>query len=172
MKKWTDIPGWEGRYQASESGKIRSLDMKCQGPYNCTTVRKGRELVLVVKGGRYMCVTLAKGVQRKQYLVHDLVALTFLGPKPEGLEVRHLNDDKTNNSKRNLVYGTRAENELDRQRNGRVRKGEDHGMVKLTETDVKYIRSCEDGPSALAAEFGITAAHVHSIRTRRSWKHL
>ncbi|HEY1174793.1 MAG TPA: HNH endonuclease signature motif containing protein [Phytomonospora sp.] len=50
--------------------------------------------------------------------VHALVARAFLGPAPEGLEVRHLDGDKAHNGVENLAYGTRSENVLDRVRHG------------------------------------------------------
>jgi hypothetical protein len=58
------------------------------------------------------------GVKGRVYQVHALVALAFHGPMPEGLEVRHLDDVKTNNRPENLLYGTRSENRLDAVRNG------------------------------------------------------
>lgn len=151
-----------------------SLDMRVPAGPNGkgTATRKGRVLTLVVKGGRYLCVTLARGEERKQYLVHDLVALAFHGPKPAGLEVRHLDDDKANNAPSNLQYGTRQENEHDRQRNGKVRRGVEHGCAKLTEADVLGIRSSPLGPNALADAFGVTAAHIHAVRTRKVWRHI
>lgn len=174
MEHWTPIPGWESQYEVSDQGRVRSLDMHVAAGRNGsgTALRKGRVLTLVVKGGRYFCVTLARGEERKQYLVHDLVALAFHGPKPPGLEVRHLNDDKTNNTPSNLQYGTRQENEDDRQRNGKVRRGVNHGCAKLTEENVQSIRSSPLGPNALADEFGVTAAHIHAVRTRRVWRHI
>ena len=53
------------------------------------------------------------------FKVHQLVASAFLGPRPEGYDIRHLNDEKADNRIENLCYGTRRENMLDRTRNGR-----------------------------------------------------
>src|SRR5690606_11217835 len=54
----------------------------------------------------------------KSYRVHRLVMEAFVGPLPEGMEVRHLDDDPDNNALSNLVYGTRSENLEDRVRLG------------------------------------------------------
>jgi hypothetical protein len=55
--------------------------------------------------------------------VHVLVAAAFLGPCPDGQEVRHLDGDKLNNCLDNLIYGTRSENNLDTVRHGHHKKG-------------------------------------------------
>lgn len=172
MANWKNIPGWEPRYEVSDAGQVRSLDMQVPARGGKVSKRKGRLLRLIPKGGRYLCVTLSLGDRRQQYLVHDLVTLAFIGPKPAGYEVRHLNDVKLNNTLSNLAYGTKQENEADRQRNARVRKGADHGCAKLTEAQVRILRSSALSPKTLAASFNVTAAHVHAVRTYRVWKHI
>jgi hypothetical protein len=171
---WKPVPRWENRYEVSSEGAIRSLDMAVKAgrpPYG-TAIRKGRVLTPIVKGGRYLCVTLAQGSRREQHLVHDVVASAFIGPKPKGMETRHLNDNKYENTAANLAYGTRQENEADRQRNDKVPRGERSGVAKLTTAQVLEIRYSEKGPKALGIKFGVTAAHIHAVRTRRVWKHL
>jgi len=71
------------------------------------------------RSGRYMQVSLRSDGKTRPVRVHVLMALTFLGPRPDGLEVRHLDDDPINNRIENLAYGTQAENMSDRVRNGR-----------------------------------------------------
>lgn len=78
-----------------------------------------------------------------------------------------------------LFIGTNAENVADMWAKGRGRypdlRGEDHGMARLTEQDVRDIRArlaAGDAPSALASEFGVHAAHIRNIGYRRFWKHL
>jgi len=55
-------------------------------------------------------VNLSRDGKYKSFKVHCLVALTFIGPRPEGLDVRHLDGDQVNNNLANLAYGTRSEN--------------------------------------------------------------
>lgn len=66
----------------------------------------------------YLVVTLRDNGKTKTRYIHHLVAETFIGPRPDGMEVRHLNDIKTDNRLVNLTYGTRTENCQDRLRNG------------------------------------------------------
>lgn len=69
-----------------------------------------------VKGG-YPMVTLWLDGGRRQRTVHSLIAEAFIGPRPEGQVVRHLNDVPTDNRPENLAYGTYQENEMDKYRN-------------------------------------------------------
>lgn len=106
---WKPIPGWP-EYEASSLGRIAS-------------VKRGDRQIL--SGGKtdtgYRNVLLYRKGDRVGRRVHQLVALTFLGPRPEGLEIRHLDGDQINNAVSNLAYGTHAENMADRRRhNGRL----------------------------------------------------
>jgi len=170
---WVTVPGWE-RYEVSNKGLVRSKDMAVSGGKggvgNC--IRKGRELVLVKKGGRYLCVTLTRPNERKQFFVHDLVLLAFVGPKPDGQYCRHLNDVNIDNRLENLAYGTHYENEKDKDKNGRRPKGDSHGRAKLNIEQAKEIKQSLAAPSELAEQFGICTSHVWSIRTGRTWRHL
>lgn len=107
MSTWLPVPGYEGRYEVSNTGEVRSF-------WNGTV----RILKQVARKGRYLSVNLSvKNVQRS-FDVHVLVASAFLGPRPEGLQVRHLDGDARNNRVSNLAYGTYRENSLDKQRHG------------------------------------------------------
>lgn len=110
---WAPIPGWEGLYEASDQGEIRSLDRMSFGAH-----RPGRVLKPSSTSKGYRIVVLCRDAVRTAYPVHRLVAEAFLGPMPAGMQTRHLDDDKTNNAAANLAYGTRAENEADKVRNG------------------------------------------------------
>lgn len=69
--------------------------------------KNGRDRVHLYRGGRV-----------SRYLAHYLVALAFIGPRPAGHDVCHRDDDKRNNHHSNLRYDTKAENMMDRVRNG------------------------------------------------------
>jgi HNH endonuclease/NUMOD4 motif len=108
---WKDIPGWEGFYQASTGGVVRSVDRKAAGRHGLTRYR-GRELI--PGRGKYPLVKLTKSGRKMHEYVHRLVARTFLGVCPAGLEVRHLNGDGKDSRLANLQYSTRQENMNDR----------------------------------------------------------
>lgn len=112
---------------------------------------------------------------RRQVRVHQLMALAFLGPRPEGLEIRHLDDNKLNNRLSNLRYGTHSENALDMYRNGlgADNNGERNGMAKLTFETVRQLRSdaaAGDNYRVLAERYGITQLQAGRIVRRQAWK--
>lgn len=97
-REWRPIPGFEGYYDASDSGLIWSI-------------RKCQPLVQSPTGSGYLQVTLSVGGRTHSIGVHQLIALTFIGRCPPGMEVLHGEGNvKTNNDRTNLRYGTRAEN--------------------------------------------------------------
>lgn len=75
-------------------------------------------LKTTVNADGYPTVKFSRGGETQTAYVHDLVARAFIGEKPEGQEVRHLDDVKTNCRPSNLAYGSRSENVLDCVRNG------------------------------------------------------
>ena len=96
---WKNIPGYEGQYQASNLGRIRSI--KCN---NVHILRPQR-----IRSGYYM-VQLCLNSVAKNVSVHRLVWITFNGVIPEGLEINHRDEDKANNALLNLELVTRKEN--------------------------------------------------------------
>lgn len=118
--------GWEGRYEVSDHGRVRSLDRIV---IEATTGRqrrhKGRIIkpaANVVSGHLTVCLPPANGEARTskrnaRYYVHRLVLEAFVGPAPSGLIGCHDDDDPSNNRLGNLAWGTRAKNVYDYQRN-------------------------------------------------------
>ena len=107
--------------------------------------------------------------------VHSLVLEAFVGPRPEGMECRHLNGDRKDNRIENLRWGTRAENAQDRVIHGTDSKGERSGQAKLTEWDVVAIRSLAESeiPRDIIAEaHQVSQSTVSEIYTRQTWRHL
>lgn len=118
VEKWRAIPGYEGRYEVSDQGQVRSLGLRVKARGGKTAFRKGKVLRTAVKAHGYLQVTLidAKG-RRWCALVHQLVCLAFVGPA-SGLQVCHWDGDRTNNCLSNLRYGTASDNSADRWRHG------------------------------------------------------
>ena len=167
MEEWRDIPGYEGRYQASTEGRIRSLDRIV----TCEYRRTGNVFEKKVKGklkrptlasNGYYVVNLGHA---DLHCVHELVALAF-NPGP-GNEVRHLDGNPLNNKAENLAFGTHSDNERDKLRYGGKRK-------KLTASDVIQIRTLRHAGvprKEVADRFGITETAVWQTETGRmfSW---
>lgn len=113
-EEWRPAPGYEGFYEVSDQGVVRSVDrVDIRG-------RRLRGRVLKVRplpnGRPRVCLSL-NGRSFDVYPYH-LVLLAFVGPKPEGMECLHWDDDSNNNAVENLRWGTRTDNMRDMSRNG------------------------------------------------------
>lgn len=118
IETWKAIPGYEGYYEVSDQGRVRSLDRWIdtkQGP------RFRRGVVRKPKRGThgYWELPLNLDGRERTHTVHSLMMLAFVGPRPDGQEVLHGDDDKDNNTLENLRYGTKPENMQDAIKNGR-----------------------------------------------------
>lgn len=162
---WKDIPGYEGRYQASDQGHIRSLDRRVRCAHGATRLMRGGILrPAASKNNPHLYVVLGHGAAGS--LVHQLVAMTFHGPRPEGQEVRHLDGDPQNNRADNLAYGTRTENLLDIYRVGGTRPG---GLNASQALDIfQRLQKGEKGVD-LAKEYGVSESCVSAIKKRRTF---
>jgi hypothetical protein len=97
---WKEIPGYEGLYEVSNLGRVKSLHL-------------GKEKILkprIVRG--YHCFNFSKNGTKKGLYAHKLVAMVFLGHKPNGykLVIDHINSDKQDNRLENLRIVTQREN--------------------------------------------------------------
>lgn len=122
------------------------------------------------RGYAYVSLSGPGGVQKKA--VHRMVAETFLGPCPPGMEAAHNNGVRQDNRAENLRWDSRAANLADRNLHGTHNKGERHGAAKLTESDVLEIRGSPAPGARLASVFGVTPSTISDIRARRSWAHV
>ncbi len=107
-ERWLSVIDYEGLYLVSDLGRVRSL------PRNTTS---GRILKQHADDVGRLDVKLSKNGVEKTRRVHQLVAEAFIGPCPPGQEVRHLDDDPSNNCLANLAYGTSKQNKADMLRN-------------------------------------------------------
>lgn len=103
---WKDIPGYEGHYQASSEGRIRSLNRYL--PYgNHWRKVTGKLIKPYPNKAGYLIVDF----YTKKLSVHRLILRTFAGECPNDMEVcMHLNDNKTDNRAVNLKWGTYSDN--------------------------------------------------------------
>lgn len=117
---WRAVPGYEGLYDVSDHGIVRSVDRVVFRGFS--TYQRGRELRPWRCTGGYPCVYLygRPDVVRRRHAmkVHHLVLLAFVGPAPDGMQACHGDDVPTNNHLSNLRWGTKPTNMRDMIRNG------------------------------------------------------
>lgn len=99
---WKPVVGYEDLYEVSNTGRVRSLNYRQTG--------KVRELRPGADRCGYLLVALCKNGKQKSHHVHKLVIEAFVGPRPEGYDVNHIDEDKRNNSVKNLEYCTHRDN--------------------------------------------------------------
>lgn len=115
IEEWLDIPGYEGLYQVSNLGRVKSLERYVKHPQGTKSLKKGKSLKQCVVSGGYLAVDLCKNGIIRMYTIHRLVAEAFL-PNPDNLpQVNHINECKWDNTvwnlewcdaKYNINYGT------------------------------------------------------------------
>lgn len=133
-EEWRDIKGYEGLYQVSNLGRVRSLDRYIINKSNKRQYYNGKILNGNIRQG-YLKLTLSKNNSQKTIPIHILVAKTFI-PNPESKpEVNHIDGNKANNCVNNLEWVTRSENELHAYKNGLAKPS-----LKQKEAVAKYAR--------------------------------
>lgn len=113
MEVWKDIPGYEGYYQVSNIGNVRSMDRWIKDLNNDRKRKfKGRVLSQGISKTGYYSVSLLKNYKQKTFFIHQLVAITFLNYelKQNGLVVNHIDFNKKNNIVSNLEIVTHRYN--------------------------------------------------------------
>lgn len=170
---WRPIVGWEGLYEVSNCGRVRSLDRWVRCKLNSRQFREGKIRVPIIDKDGYEKVTMSGGGKFKIMPIHRLVAIAFI-PNPENLpEINHKDLDKRNNRDENLEW-------YDNKRNihHAISKGRRHAVTnprcarKLTIEQVQAIRKLRfEGLSyrKIGKEFGIHNTTVWAIVNDETW---
>jgi hypothetical protein len=160
---WKPVPGYEGVYEVSSSGLVKS---------------SSGVLAVAVNTGGYPVVYLYRNNKRREMKLHKLLALVFI-PNPDSKKiVCHRDDDKLNFRLSNLYWGDDKSNSMDRARNGKV------GGQRLMPDDVRAIRnqlgdhkfSLRESHTGLvhqlAQKFKVSASTIYNIKDGKSWSHI
>ena len=162
---WRPVVGWEGLYEASSLGRVRSLPRERNGR------AYGGRLLTAVLNPRYYVVRLQdSGTGRsRSESVHALVAAAFLGPRPKGMVVRHGRGGRLDNSIANLSYGTQQENIYDKRRDGTWQSGDTAARRILISSEVIEIYQSSETSPALAARYGVSETTIRKIWAGKNW---
>lgn len=109
MSEWRPVFNYEGLYDVSADGQVRSLPRRG---------KRGRVLAGVIDSRGYMAVNLCRSGGQRVRRIHVLVAEAFHGRRQQGQVVRHLDGNPLNNQAGNLAWGTYRDNEDDKVRHG------------------------------------------------------
>lgn len=175
---WLPIARFEGYYEVSDHGRVRAVfDVMRKKPAPRILGNRMKSSATRIP---YWQVTLCPphGRERGLYrhaLTHQLVLETFVGPRPEGKECRHLDGNSDNNALSNLAWGTRLENIRDQIRHGTKARSNVHPKTKLTAPQVVEIRLLATTGTPrpeIAKRYEISRVMVGLIVRRLSWAHV
>ncbi len=166
---WKAIPGYEISYEASSFGRIRRIGFG-RGVKSMRIIRPW------TGNHQYFVLRLCKNCVKKTFLVHRLVAMTFIENSDESLSVNHKDFNRKNNHVDNLEWLTHIENIRHAIPRMGKHKGESHKKAKLKICDVKEIRGLyEKGGQSIAdiaRQYSITAPACSCVIHRKTWKHV
>jgi DNA-binding transcriptional regulator YiaG len=168
MEIWKDIQGYEGLYQISNLGRVKSLPKKTPG----TNTTKTSYLKHCFRCG-YQYVSLSNNGKSQKQMIHRLLAIHFIENPDQKKCVNHKNGIRSDFSLENLEWCNQSENELHAYKLGlKNTKGEKHNQAKLNNECIGIIRKSNISQSELAVMFGVTQTTISGIKTGKSWSHV
>lgn len=173
---WKSIPDYEGLYEVSSLGSVRSLERYVVGGKGKRQLVPSKVLKATEDSYGYLVVSLcdsASGRKTKLFKVNRLVLLAFVGHN-DHLMALHGDGNTKNNSLGNLRYGTGEDNAADRARHGKKvgASGEKNGAAKLTTEDIGVIRNrLATGEScrSISFDFNVNAESIRKIKLGKTW---
>lgn len=177
-EQWRPVVGYEGFYEVSSAGRVRSLNRRVGHINGFTRVQEGR-----VKSTRaraaygYPLVNLSRGAVKRAWPVHRLVCEAFHGRRPsESHQVAHYDGNPTNNHIDNLRWATAKENTEDQIRHGTLVVGTLNGMSKLSPAAARIVRAMDRSGNYTRVEigrmFGVTPGCVYCVCAGKTWKNI
>jgi len=175
-EEWRDIQGFEGSYQVSNLGRVRSFDRVIMNNIGVHRIYKSRIMKYFLDKDGYENLTLNKLGKQYKRKVHRLVAAAFID-NPENKEsVNHKDLNKKNNRLENLEWVTKSENMIHAAKNNKNCRGEGIAQSKLSEEDVLIIRelylSKQMNQKELSEKYKVTQSSISCIVLRKTWSHI
>lgn len=175
---WKDIAGYEGLYQISNLGRVKSLERVKIRSNGSSLYVKEKILKPSIRKTGYKSYGLQNNGIKTVY-AHRLIYQEFVGAIPEGMEVCHNDGDATNNNLDNLRIDTHKNNVGDMLSHGTRPVGERNGNAKVTEDIVIKLRSeyeklgkTRGSISKVARDFDLTVHMVGKVVRRDRWRHV
>lgn len=178
---WLPIAGYEGAYEVSNFGNVRSLDRKIEtsNRWGQTIARlsKGRILKTSPDKDGYTTVGLFVNGKGSTQRIHKLVAQAFLGDRPKNFDINHIDGNKANNHISNLEYCTKSQNSKHAFKIGlrQTLKGSKSKTAKLIEADIPKIRerlNAGDSQKEIAKDYGVNNRTISAIKIGKIWAHI
>ena len=174
---WKPVKGYEGRYEVSNMGRVKSLGRYRYGKKGGTYAVKERILSNTICGAGYHRICMFMDGNRDYNLVHRLVAENFIPNTNHKDQVNHIDGDKWNNKVSNLEWVTQSENMIHSYKNGlhKKQKGSKRYCAKLNEHIVAEIKKdVKMGVKLkyLAKQHNVNPVTISDIKRGRTWRHV
>ncbi|MBM6630330.1 HNH endonuclease [Mammaliicoccus vitulinus] len=170
-EEWRAIPEFEGFYEVSNLGRVKSLDRKVIYSNGRVEHYKGRILKLTIGTNGRPVVGLSKNGKVYNKYSYSLVALAFIGERPEGYHVVHLDGDLTNNRLSNIRFDTARENSIDHYRQGKKAPNGKLSIEQVLEIRKLY-NTGKYKQWELAEKFNVSNMNISLIVTRKNFSWL
>jgi hypothetical protein len=172
LERWLPIPGWDGAYEVSNFGRVRSLPRRVGNGTPSGRRVKGGVLAQLEKDG-YMTVLLKRPGKQSRVTVNRVMLLAFDPVENSAsLQACHRNGKRSDNRLANLRWDDHAGNAADRSIHGTALLGDRHPNARLTADAVRAIRASQEPARSLAERFGVSQSVVVKARLRQTWRHV
>ena len=158
MENWKNVVDFEGLYEVSDFGNIRSAKTKLL-----------KKITVDTHGRPYL--GLWKTNKQKIVRPHKLVLEALVGKAPKGMECCHNDGNQQNNKLDNLRWDTPKNNHVDKLKHGTSNTGERCNWAKLTKAQVIAIRADTRTQKEIAAEYGVQQSQISRIKNGIRWIH-
>lgn len=170
-EEWKDITGYEGLYQVSDQGRVKSIDRQTNNRWGTLTPILGKHLKPLKQPNGYVIVWLSCGT-RKPFSIHRLVASAFIPNIENKPQVNHIDGIKTNNNVDNLEWCTPSENTIHAMQTGLIDpENARQGYIKMGQTNSRNVLQLDKATSEIIAVWassedcgrnGFNSSHVWS----------
>jgi len=172
LEIWKQVVGYEGFYEVSNLGNIKSITRDVNTKGSKKRRHTGKPLKKILGSTGYLCAHLSKFNQSRPMGIHRLVAHAFIGPQLTGYHTMHLDGDRTNNNIKNLRYGSPTCNAAFKVDDGTISRGIKRYNAKLSESKVKNIRELATQKipyKHIAEKYNIGITTVCAVVKRQNW---
>ena len=181
IEEWRPVVGYEGLYEVSNLGRVKSIDRLCKSSKRSSQWMKGRILKPRVNAHRQNRCTVVLNKEGSVFYAYisRLVLTAFVGPPRDGYDAAHWDGNPENNRLDNLRWATVSQNMQDKNRHGTAPIGSRNAMAKLTEEQVALIKNSyqrnsyhDSNALALASQFNVHRGTILQIVKRANWTHV
>ena len=168
-EEWRPVPGYETLYEVSSKANFRRLT-------DSKRYKAGYVITPQISNDGYRLVQLTRNHHAIAYKAARLTAAAFIGERPMGWHINHIDGCKNNDNLANLEYVTPSDNVRHAVKLGLTRRyatsGTNNPNAKLTPEAVKSILESEETAPALAKRFAVTPSAIRAVRAGRTWKYI